>query len=154
MAEKKVEVIISTGSGVELRIKGDRQTVQDIVAEIHRREETRARFREDFMKRRTLEHARFAELTKRRNAMVHGKVIEEHIPKTNPKTKTTIFLELVKERFFGAPKTINDIQRALQQKGYYYPLTTLSPTLLRLVRRGILTRSRNEEKGLWEYKSG
>ncbi len=150
MKKEKVEVVVKTSSGVELKIESDRQTVQEIVSEIHRREESKARFREEFLKRRTTEDKKFQEMMKRRNKIMHSRLKNE-ISKVG--TKKSIFLELIKNKFFVEPKGIGDIQKALQEKGYHYPTTSLSPTLLRFVRSGMLKRSRNE-KGLWTYISG
>lgn len=153
MKNEKVEAVIKTSSGVELKIESDRQTVQEIIAEIHRREENRARFRKEFIGRRALEEKRFKELMNKRNEMAHGKNRIDEQSKTKDKTKKDLFIELKNNKFFVEPRSIGDIQKALQERGYHYPTTSLSPTLLRIVRSGMLRRSRNE-KGLWMYSSG
>ena len=51
--------------------------------------------------------------------------------------------------FFKKPKDLASIKGALAEMGHHYPVTTLSPVMLRLVRRGNLRRLR--EKGRWLY---
>ena len=141
MKEKKVEVVIKTNSGVELKIESDRETVQEIVAEIHRREVQRARFREDFMKRRD----RFLEHVKKNRE--ESKNFDKK--RSFIKTRKDIILELMRTPFFDEPKQIGDIQKAMAERGYHYPTTSLSPLLIRLVRQGFLVRSRDEKD--WKY---
>src|SRR5690348_1194591 len=40
--------------------------------------------------------------------------------------------ELVDEGFFSEPKSLGAVRSALQEKGHFYPATTLSPLMLRL----------------------
>lgn len=51
--------------------------------------------------------------------------------------------------FFKKPKDLASIKGALAEMGHHYPVTTLSPVMLRLVRRRNLRRLR--EKGRWLY---
>ncbi len=137
MKNKKVEVSIRIGDGLDLQIKGNKEVVQDIIADIHRKEEQRARFR--------------AEFSKRRNFFMHSVTPEVRAIPAH-RTKTDIILGLMKDGFFNDPKTISDIQKTMQEKGYLYSLPSLSPLLIRLVRQGILDRTRSEKN--WQYVKG
>lgn len=59
--------------------------------------------------------------------------------------------QLISEGFFDAARTIADIQERLKHKrGHTYTLQDLSPTLVRLLRDGSLSRERNTS-GQYEY---
>jgi hypothetical protein len=58
--------------------------------------------------------------------------------------------ELIDSGFFKTPKYLGDLKEALQQNGQFYPVTTLSPTMLRLVRSRQLRRIK-DNKGQWSY---
>jgi len=51
--------------------------------------------------------------------------------------------------FFRKPKDLAAIKVALEEMGHYYPITTLSPTLLRLVRKRQLRRTRDKKRWLY-----
>jgi len=51
--------------------------------------------------------------------------------------------------FFKKPKELASVKSALEEMGHHYPVTTLSPVMLRQVRRRNLRRIR--EKGRWLY---
>jgi hypothetical protein len=57
--------------------------------------------------------------------------------------------ELIAEGFFGQPRELGVVRLALKEKGHFYPVTTLSPLMLRLVRRKELRRIK--EKNRWTY---
>ena len=57
--------------------------------------------------------------------------------------------EFVETGFFATPKELNTIRLALKDQGYFYPATTLSPTLLRLVRKRQLRRIKENKR--WVY---
>lgn len=156
MAEEKVKATIKTSSGIEITIESDRRTVQEIASEIHRREESRVRFREEFEKRRELERKKFEELQSRRNEIVHRRDSRQDAGRGGNKTKMDVFTDLIRQNFFNESKNIGEVQKALQEKGYHYPMTSLSPTLLRLVRKGNLMRTRKikDEKEVWAYSRG
>jgi hypothetical protein len=60
--------------------------------------------------------------------------------------------ELVEENYFkGQKRSISDIQKKLEERGHIYAQTSLSPTLMRLVRSRNLRRIK-EKKG-WAYVS-
>ena len=53
--------------------------------------------------------------------------------------------------FFKKPKDLAGVKSALEEMGHRYPVTTLSPIMLRQVQRRSLRRIR--EKGRWLYTS-
>jgi len=57
--------------------------------------------------------------------------------------------EFVETGFFAAPKELNAIRLALKEQGHFYPTSTLSPTLLRLVRKRQLRRIKENKR--WVY---
>ena len=56
---------------------------------------------------------------------------------------------LIDGGFFKKPKDLASIKSALAEMGHHYPVTTLSPVMLRLVRRRSLRRIREQKK--WGY---
>lgn len=57
--------------------------------------------------------------------------------------------ELIDGGFFKKPKELGSIRLALEEQGHYYPVTTLSPLLLRLVRRKQLRRIKDKKRWLY-----
>lgn len=57
--------------------------------------------------------------------------------------------ELIDGGFFKQPRELGAIKTALQEQGHHYPVTSLSPSVLRLVRRKQLRRLK--EKNRWMY---
>jgi len=51
--------------------------------------------------------------------------------------------------FFKTPRDLASVKSALEEMGHHYPVTTLSPVMLRQVRHRNLRRIR--EKGRWMY---
>jgi len=51
--------------------------------------------------------------------------------------------------FFKKPRDLASVKSALEEMGHHYPVTTLSPVMLRKVRKQTLRRIR--EKGRWLY---
>lgn len=61
-------------------------------------------------------------------------------------------VDLVATGFLETPRTISGIQQQIREtRGHTYKATDLSPTLVRLLRDSILTRTKNPE-GQYEYK--
>ena len=58
-------------------------------------------------------------------------------------------LALVAAGFFSRPQGLGVIRSALEEQGHFYPATTLSPVLLRLVRNRSLRRIK--ENNVWSY---
>lgn len=60
-----------------------------------------------------------------------------------------LVVELKEDSFFDKPKGLTEIAKALEGKGYIYPLTTLSGVMLGLVQKKLLGRKKRE--GRWVY---
>lgn len=60
-----------------------------------------------------------------------------------------LVINLKEEGFFDKPKGLNEIANSLEEKGYLYPVTTLSGVMLGLVQKKIVGRKRHE--GRWVY---
>jgi hypothetical protein len=58
---------------------------------------------------------------------------------------------LIDDGFFKTPKGLSSVKRALEEQGHFYPTTTLSPLMLRLVRRKSLRRIKVSKR--WTYVS-
>lgn len=67
------------------------------------------------------------------------------------KGPTGLITDLADEQFFKTKRMLSDIQKKLEEKGHIYAQTSLSPALVRLVRKKVLRRLR-EKKG-WVYVS-
>ena len=66
-----------------------------------------------------------------------------------PKSPINLVAGLVDTGFFATPQALNAIKGALREQGHFYPVTTLSPTLLRLVRKKQLRRIKENKKWLY-----
>jgi len=64
-------------------------------------------------------------------------------------TPTGLLSELIAEGFFSEPRDLGTVTSALKQKGHFYPVTTLSPAMLRLVRKKDLRRLKENKR--WTY---
>ena len=64
-------------------------------------------------------------------------------------TPTNLISSLIDGGFFRKPKNLVAIKVALEEMGRYYPVTTISPVLLRLVRKRQLRRIRDEKRWLY-----
>ncbi len=60
-----------------------------------------------------------------------------------------LLIGLKEEGYFDKPKALGDITQALEEKGYLYPVTTLSGVVLSLVKNKHLRRKKVE--GRWVY---
>jgi len=72
--------------------------------------------------------------------------------RTRATTKTgpvNLISELIDGGFFKKPKELGLIKSALEEQGHYYPVTTLSPILLRLVRKKELRRIKDKKRWLY-----
>ena len=58
--------------------------------------------------------------------------------------------EMIDGGFFKEPKPLATVKNSLEQNGQFYPVTTLSPALLRLVRAKQLRRIK-DSGGRWSY---
>ena len=70
--------------------------------------------------------------------------------KSKPKaTPINLISELIDGGFFKKPKELSAIKLALEEQGHYYPVTSLSPALLRLVRKHYLRRIKDKKRWLY-----
>lgn len=70
--------------------------------------------------------------------------------KSRPKaTPINLISELIDGGFFKKPKELSVIKVALEEQGHYYPATSLSPALLRLVRKRNLRRIKDKKRWLY-----
>ena len=58
--------------------------------------------------------------------------------------------ELIEDGFFDEPKIIGEVQKKLKDKGTKKPTTALMPSLIHLVRKKVLDRSK-PNKGQYKY---
>ena len=64
-------------------------------------------------------------------------------------TPTSLIIDLIDGGFFKKPKELSAIKHVLEEQGHYYPVTSLSPVLLRFVRRRQLRRIKDQKR--WRY---
>jgi len=64
-------------------------------------------------------------------------------------TPMTLITGMISEGFFAMPKELGSVRDTLKERGHHYPVTTLSPAMLRLVRKRELRRIK--DKGRWTY---
>jgi len=72
------------------------------------------------------------------------------VPATGAKpTPVNLVSSLIDGGFFRKPKDLGSVKVALEEIGHYYPVTSLSPTLLRLVRKHALRRIKDKKRWLY-----
>ncbi len=54
-----------------------------------------------------------------------------------------LIVGLIEKGFFKTPRELGAVRAGLEELGHFYPVTTLSPVMLRLVRRKFLRRIKN-----------
>jgi hypothetical protein len=77
---------------------------------------------------------------------------DEQRSKPQAKARPTpmgLLSDLIAEGFFATPKDLGTVRLALEERGHFYPVTTLSPLMLRLVRRKELRRIKDRKR--WTY---
>src|SRR5260370_1284304 len=62
---------------------------------------------------------------------------------------TGLVASLIEGGFFKSPRDLAGIRAVLEDRGHYYPVTTLSPAMLRLVRKRELRRIRKDKHWLY-----
>ena len=73
-------------------------------------------------------------------------------PERNARQKLTLsdlVMLLIDDGYFKKPKDLAAVKAALAEHGHVYPVTTLSPALLRLVQRRYLRRIKQDKR--WFY---
>jgi len=68
-----------------------------------------------------------------------------------PEGPTAFILDLKKEGFFKERRSFNEIRKALEERGHIYPRTSISPVVIKLVRRKDLRRIKEGKR--WAYVS-
>jgi hypothetical protein len=71
------------------------------------------------------------------------------VPRGSRPTPVGLISELIDGGFFKKPRELGAIRLALQEQGHFYPVTTLSPALLRLVRKKELRRIKDAKRWLY-----
>jgi DNA-directed RNA polymerase specialized sigma54-like protein len=74
------------------------------------------------------------------------------IAKKDKKKRTTasdLITNLREEGYFDKPRNLTDIANALVERGYLYPVTTLSAVMINLVQKRIFGRKKID--GKWMY---
>ena len=69
--------------------------------------------------------------------------------KAQKTTPVNLISSLIDGGFFRKPKDLAATKVALEEMGHFYPVTTLSPTLLRFVRRRQLRRIKDQKRWLY-----
>jgi len=64
-------------------------------------------------------------------------------------TPINLIADLIDGSFFKKPKELSAIKLTLEAQGHYYPVTSLSPALLRLVRKRQLRRIKDKKRWLY-----
>jgi hypothetical protein len=64
-------------------------------------------------------------------------------------TPMALLSELIATGFFSEPKELGTVRLALEEQGHFYPVTTLSPLMLRLVRKRELRRIKGKKRWLY-----
>lgn len=67
-----------------------------------------------------------------------------------PMTTTDKIRVFAQEGFFDEPRRLSEIVSELERRGFYYPSTSISPIIIRLVRKDNLLR-RIGRKGSYSY---
>jgi hypothetical protein len=112
---------ITTDSGTVITIDGTASEIQEIIS--------------------IVKHKESSPLKK----IINKKQREE----TKINTATDVILSFRESGYFNKPKKLLDVKRALEEQGMIYPVTTLSPLLLKLVRKRLLGRIKEDKK--WCY---
>jgi hypothetical protein len=112
---------ITTSSGTIITIDGTAAEVKEIISVIKHKEET---------------HHRKVTSKKQRE-------------RKKMNTATDVILSLRESGYFNKPKKLLEIKMALEEQGMIYPVTSLSPILLKLVRKRLLGRIKEDKK--WSY---
>jgi len=70
-------------------------------------------------------------------------------PRRQKPTPSNLVASLIDGGFFRKPKDLGAVKVALQEMGHFFPVTTLSPVMLRLVRRRELRRLKDKKRWLY-----
>jgi len=117
---------IKTKAGTEIIIESDKETIGYIVQSIQKKEEMLSQLRS---------------IRDIRNKEIHGE---------QPRNATQMILKMKRQGYFKSERTAAEINEAMKKEAFHYPLTTLHPVLIRLVKKGELGRLKNKD-GSWVY---
>jgi|SRR5579863_7998039 len=81
-----------------------------------------------------------------------GAIARAKAAKRNEKKRESaadLIIGLREEGFFDKPKTLGEVVKALEERGFLYPLTSLSGIVLSLVKKRELRRTKKD--GKWVY---
>jgi hypothetical protein len=70
-------------------------------------------------------------------------------PRQQKPAPSNLVASLIDGGFFRKPRDLGAVKVALEEMGHFYPITTLSPVMLRLVRRQELRRMRDKKRWLY-----
>jgi hypothetical protein len=70
-------------------------------------------------------------------------------PTNKPMGPVDYIRELIESDFFASKRGLGEIKAKLDEQAHFYPVTSLSPAVIRLVRRRELRRLK--EGGTWKY---
>lgn len=79
----------------------------------------------------------------------HKKGSRQETPDKTRSTPINLMADLIDGGFFKKPRELSAIKNALAEQGYHYPVTSLSPTALRLVRKRQLRRLKDKKRWLY-----
>lgn len=82
----------------------------------------------------------------RKTSIPKEKTSEVRVSKISP---VNLIGSLIDGGFFKKPKDLSEAKHALEELGHVYPVTSLSPALLRLVRRRQLRRIKDKKRWLY-----
>ncbi len=83
---------------------------------------------------------------KNKKLSVKNVIRSSHSSKASP---VNLVSSLIDGGFFKKQKDLSEVKHALEELGHVYPVTSLSPTLLRLVRRKQLRRVKDKKRWLY-----
>lgn len=115
------KAIIKRPDGTAVSIEGTPQEIAELV----RRVETHKKIVED----------------RRATKINRGPVARSSLP--------DLLISLIDGGFFKKPKDLTAIKSALAELGHVYPVTTLSPAMIRIVRRRLVRRIKQDNR--WFY---
>jgi hypothetical protein len=81
-----------------------------------------------------------------------GSKVKATTSKRKSRTKAgpiNLLSELIDGGFFKKPKELSAVKIALEEQGHFYPVTSLSPAVLRLVRKRELRRIKDKKRWLY-----
>ena len=113
---------IKSKTGAVIRVKGTPEEVSKIVAAV---ETTTA-------------------VARTKEIIAEGRAVRKDQKKRT--AASGLVVELKEEDFFNKPKGLTEIAKALEEKGYIYPVTTLSGVMLGLVQKRLLGRKKLDGK--------